>query len=103
MLHPMLIMPSLVLGLALFQLFLYYLMNLLDLFNEPSCLVHITVSTNHGIFSKDKIQRTPWCDTKASLKRRSLCRRVFGSVVSMLHITQVFIPKLRMFAAITSQ
>lgn len=103
MLHPMLIMPSLVLGLAPFQLFLYCLVDLLDLLNEPSFLVHISVSINHGIFTKDKIQRRPWYETKTGLKRRSLCRRVFGSIVGMLHIEQVLIPKLRMFAAISSQ
>ncbi len=99
----MLIMPSRVLDLALFQLFLYFLVDLLDLFNELGCLVHITVSIKHGIFTKDKIQRRPWCETKTGFKRRSLCRRVFGSVVSMLHIKQVFIAKFRMFAAISSE
>ena len=101
MLHPMLVMPCLVFGLALFQLFLYCLVDLLDLLNEPSCFIHIIVSINHGIFTKDKIQRRPWYETKTGFKRRSLCRRVFCYVVSMLHITQMFIPKLRMFAAIS--
>ena len=54
MLHPMLIMPSLVFGLDLFQLFLYCLVNLLDLFNEPSCLVHIVVSIIYGTLPKTK-------------------------------------------------
>ena len=40
----MLVMPFLVFGLALFQLFLYCLVDILDLLNEPSCPVHITVS-----------------------------------------------------------
>ena len=65
----MLIMPSLVLGLALFQLLLYCLVDLLDLFNEPSCSVHVTVSINQGIFTKDKIQQRPWYETKVGLKR----------------------------------
>ena len=98
----MLIMPSLVLGLALFQLFLYCLVDLLDLFNEPSCLVHIILSTNHGIVTKDKIQRRPRYETKEGLKRRSLRRGVLGSIKSMLHITQVFILKLRVFSTISS-
>ena len=83
--------------------FLHYLVDPLDLFNEPSYLVHIVVSIKCGIFTKDKIQRRPWCETKTGLKRRSLCKRMFCSVVSMLHITQMFIPKLTMFAAISSE
>ena len=103
MLHLMLVMPCLVFGLALFQLFLHFLVNLLDLFNELGCLVHITMSINCYVFTKDKIQGRPWCETKAGLKRRSLCRRMFCSVVSMLHITQMFIPKFGMLAAIGSE
>ena len=72
MLHLILIMPSVVLGLALFQLFLYCLVDLLDLFNEPSFLVHIIVSINHGIFTKDKIQRRPRCEAK-KVSKEDLC------------------------------
>jgi len=103
MLHPMLVMPCLVFGLALFQLFLYCLVNLLDLFNELGCLVHITVSINYYVFTKDKIQGRPWCETKTGLKRRSLCRRMFCSVVSMLYITQMFNPEFGMLSTIASE
>ena len=72
----------------------------LDLFNEHGCFVHITVSINCYIFSKDNIEGIVWCKTKTSLKKRSLCRRVFSTIVRMLHITQMFIPKLRMLVAI---
>jgi len=54
MLHLMLVMPCLIFLLALFQLFLYCLVNLLDLFNELGCLVHITVSINCYVFTKEK-------------------------------------------------
>ena len=103
MLHLMLVMPFLVFGLALFQLFLYWLVDLLDLFNEPSCPVHIVVFLNYCVLTKYKFQGRTWCETKTGLQRRSLCRRMFGSVVSMLHITQMFIQKLRMLAAISPE
>ena len=103
MLNPMLVMSCLVFGLALFQLFLYCLMDLLDFFNESSCIVHITVSLSYCVLTKDKIQGRPWRETKTSLERRYLCGRMFGLVVSMLHITQMFIPKLRMIATISPE
>ena len=53
--------------------------------------------------SSNKIQRRPWCETKIGLKMRSLCRIMFFSVVSMLHITQMFIPKFGMLTAIASK
>ena len=99
----MLVIPCLVFGLPLFQLFLYCLVNLLDLFNELGFLVHIIVSINCYVFTNDKIQERPWCETKKDLKRRSLCKRMFCSVVSMLHITQMFIPKFGMLVAIASE
>ena len=103
MLNSMLIMPCLVLGLTSFQLFLHCLVNFLDLFNELGCFVHIIMSINCYVFNKYKIQGRLWYKTKTSLKRRSLSRRVLGMVVSMLHITQILIPKLGILAAIASE
>ena len=103
MLNSMLVMPCLVLGLASFQLFLYCLVNFLDLFNELGCFVHIIVSINCYVFTEDKIQGILWYKTKTTLKRRNLSSRVLGMVVSMLNITQMLIPKLGMFVAITSE
>jgi len=51
----MLIMPCLVVGLALFQLFLNHLMHKLNLFNESLGLVNVTMIINNNIFPKDKI------------------------------------------------
>jgi len=52
--NSMLIMPCLVLVLALFHLFLQFLVNFLDLFNELGFFVDITESTNGYVFTKDK-------------------------------------------------
>ena len=103
MLKSMLVMSCLVLGLTSFQPFLYYLVNFLDFFNELGCFVHIIVSISCYVFTKDKIQGIIWYKTKTSLKRRSLSRRMFCMVVSMLHITQILIPKFGMLAAISSK
>ena len=103
MLNSMLIMPCLVLGMTSFQLFLHCLVSFLDLFNEIGYFVHIIVSINCYVFTEEKIQGRPWCKTKSSLKRRYLYRRVHSTILSMLHITQMFIPKLGMLAAIAPE
>jgi hypothetical protein len=53
--NTMLVMFCLVLGLALFQLFLYHLMHQLNLFNELLCSINVILTINSNIFPKDKI------------------------------------------------
>lgn len=72
MLNSILIMPCLVLGLASFQLFLHCLVNFLDLYNELGCFVHITMSINCYVFTKDKIKGRPWYKTK-QVSKGDLC------------------------------
>jgi hypothetical protein len=53
--NMMFVMPCLVLGLALFQLFLYHLMHQLNLFNELLCSINVILTINRNIFPKDKM------------------------------------------------
>jgi hypothetical protein len=53
--NTMLVMSYLVLGLALFQLFLYHLMHQLNLFNEILCSINLIMTINSNILPKYKI------------------------------------------------
>jgi hypothetical protein len=53
--NTMLFMSCLVLGLALFQLFLYHLMHQLNLFNEHLCFINVIMTINRNILPKHKI------------------------------------------------
>lgn len=52
----MLVMPCLILGLTFLQLFMYHLMNPMDLLNELIFLVNIILSFLYTFFSERKIQ-----------------------------------------------
>lgn len=99
MIRPMFIMPCLVLGLALLQLFLYCLMHQLDFLNEVHGFVYVTLSIHDNIFPESNIQRSLRQISKTSFEQQSLCRRMHGMVVGMLYI--MLIPNFRMSTAIS--
>ena len=53
--NTMLVMSCLVLGLTLFQLFLYHLMHQLNLFNELLFPINVILTINSNVFPKEKI------------------------------------------------
>jgi hypothetical protein len=75
-------------------------MNQLDLFNELCILVNIIVSVYCTVLPKNKIQRIFWQVSQTCFKWRSHNRIMFGSIIRMFHITQMCIPKLRIFFVI---
>jgi hypothetical protein len=55
MINTMLVMSCLILGLTLFQLFLYHLMYQLNLFNELLCSINVIMTIKNNILPQDKI------------------------------------------------
>jgi hypothetical protein len=55
MINMMIVMSCLVVGLTLFQLFLYHLMYRLNLFNELFYPINVILTINSNILPKDKI------------------------------------------------
>ena len=103
----MLIMALLILGIDFLQDIMDLLLDVLNLFNEPSCFVSLRVSMRRvglcGCNWKSYINGTQWLKAKANLKWAMASRAMNKSIVVVLHIRKVVIPHAWMFGVVHLQ